>query len=425
MARRPHLALTDTAIKNAKPQDKDYYLNDGDGLQLLVTSAGGKRWHYRYRFEGKERAPYTMGRYPEVGLKDARKLHAKAREMLSNGIDPNQAKKEEKAAKEAATTNNFEAVAHEWLATWAADKAETHSRNVKSRLENYVFRWIGTRPVAEINAPEILECLRRVERIGFVEAAKRVKAVISQVMRYAIATGKRIERDPCPDLKGALQTRPAQHMPTLTKLADVAELMRKIGGYQETPRSSVVICAALKLSPLLFVRPGELISMRWADIDLDKAEWTYTVSKTKTEHHVPLSRQSVAILASLRELTGHTEWVFPHQFRHERHMSNESVNRALQAIGYDTKTEITAHGFRATARTLLAEQLHFPPEVIEHQLAHKVPDTLGRAYNRTKYLTQRKEMMQRWSDFLLTELPAMNFDESDDNLTVELETAKD
>ena len=392
------MSLTDTAVKNAKPKAKEYKLTDERAMHLLVKPSGGKLWRLAYRFEGKQKL-LAMGQYPEIGLKQARERRDEARKLLANGIDPSQARKEEKAAKGEASTNNFEAVAREWFASWAADKAESHSRNVKSRLENYVFPLIGARPVAEINAPEVLAVLRRLETMGFAESAHRVKTVISQVMRYAIATGKRIERDPCPDLKGALQTRPPRHMPTLTKPTDVAALLRAIDGYQATPHASIITCAALKLSPLLFVRPGELQAARWTDVDLDKAEWTYTASKTKTEHHVPLARQVVAILASLRNLTGGSEWVFP-SFRYGRHISNATVNKALQTIGYDTKTEITGHGFRAMARTMLAEQLHYPPEVIEHQLAHKVPDALGRAYNRTKFLKERWEMMQAWADYL-------------------------
>ena len=369
------MPLTDTAVKNLKPGGKMYRVADGKGLCVEVTPSGGRLWRYRYRFDAKANM-LALGKYPEITLKEARERRDAARKLLAHGIDPSEARREERAAQEAATINTFEAVAREWLGTWAADKAKSHSRNVKSRLENYAFPLIGARPVAEINVPEVLAVLRRLESMGFAESAHRVKTVISQVMRYAIATGRRIERDPCLDLKGALQTRPPKHMATLTRPADVAALLRAIEGYQTTPHASAITCAALKLSPLLFVRPGELQAAKWADIDLDKAEWTYTVSKTKTEHHVPLARQATAILASLRELTGGVEWVFP-SLRHGRHISNATINKALQTIGYDTKAEITGHGFRAMARTMLAEQLHYPPEVIEHQLAHKVPDTLG------------------------------------------------
>ena len=392
------MPLTETAIKNAKPKEKDYRLADEKGLFVLVTTAGGKLWRLKYRFEGKQKL-LALGKWPEITLKEARERRDEARKLLAYGIDPSEERKAEKAAREAEAVNNFEAVAREWFAKWSADKSATYAPKVISALEIYVFPWIGALPIAGIDAPTVLAVLRRIEERGYIERARRVKGDISQVMRYAIAIGRRIERDPCPDLKGALQTRQARHMATLTKPAEVAALLRAIDGYQATPHASVITCAALKLSPLLFVRPGELQAAKWADIDLDKAEWTYRVSKTRTEHHVPLARQSMAILAHLHQLTGNGEWIFP-SLRHGRHISNATINRALQAMGYDTKTEITGHGFRAMARTMLAEQLHYQPEVIEHQLAHKVPDTLGAAYNRTKYLAQRKEMMQAWADYL-------------------------
>ena len=392
------MPLTETTIKNAKPKEKDYRLADEKGLFVLVTTAGGKLWRLKYRFGGKQKL-LALGKYPEISLAEARERRDEARKQLAHDIDPGEARKEKRAALLAATVNTFQAVSTEWFGQWAADKAESHSRTVKGRLENFVFPLIGTRPVAEINAPEVLEVLRRVESKGLIESAHRVKTVISQVMRYAIATGRRVERDPCPDLKEALKARRVTHMATLTKPSDVGALLLAIDGYQETPHASAITCAALKLSPLLFVRPGELQAARWADIDLARQEWKYTVSKTKTEHLVPLARQAVEILASLSALTGDSEWVFP-SLRHGRHISNATINKALQTIGYDTKTEITGHGFRAMARTMLAEQLHYPPEVIEHQLAHRVPDTLGTAYNRTKYLEQRREMMQAWAEYL-------------------------
>ena len=392
------MPLTETVIKNAKPREKDYKLSDEKGMYLLVTKTGGKLWRLAYRFGGKQKL-LAMGRWPEISLKEARERRDEARKLLAHGIDPSQARKDERAAREAETMSSFEAVALEWFAKWSVDKAPTYAPKVISALKAHVFPWIGTRPIADINAPEILAVLQRIEERGFIERARRVKVDISQVMRYAIATGRRVDRDPCPDLKGALQTRQTRHMATLTKPAEVAALLRTIDGYQATPHASSVTCAALKLLPLLFCRPGELISMRWEDVGLDQNEWRYTTSKTKTEHHVPLAWQAAEILAVLRELTGHSEWVFP-SLRHGRHISNATINRALQTMGYDTKTEITGHGFRSMARTLLAERLGWSPEVIEHQLAHRVPDALGMAYNRTKYLEQRREMMQAWADYL-------------------------
>lgn len=391
------MPLTETAIKALKPRTKIYRVADSKGLCLEITPSGGKLWRYRYRHDDKAKM-LALGKYPEISLKEARERRDEARKQLAHGIDPSGARKEERAVEEARRATTVEAVAREWIETWRAGKAESHVRNVIARLENYVFPQIGAQPIAEVGAPEALRLLQRIQDMGFVENAHRVKSILSQVMRYAIVTG-RAERDPCQDLKGALQSPQTTHMAALTKPADVAGLLKAIDSYQATSHASSVTCAALKLAPLLFVRPSELIAMRWADIDLDKAEWAYTVGKTKTAHLVPLARQAVAILTTLQGLTVESGWVFP-SCRHGRHISNATINKALQTLGYDTKTEITAHGFRAMARTMLAERLGYPPEVIEHQLAHKVPDTLGTAYNRTKYLDQRREMMQAWADYL-------------------------
>jgi integrase len=248
--------------------------------------------------------------------------------------------------------------------------------------------------LADITAPMVLSVLRRIESRGVIDTAHRAKEHISMVMRYAIATG-RAERDPCPDLRGALRSVTPQHFPSLTSPAQVATLLRSIDAFQGT----YWVRAALALAPLVFVRPGELRTAKWDDIDLEKAEWCYTVSKTKTNHLVPLARQAVGILSDLRPLTGHHEYVFPGRDP-KKAISNATINAALTRMGYDTKTEMTGHGFRAMARTLLAEELHFPPEIIEHQLAHAVPDALGTAYNRTKFLKERKVMMQAWADYL-------------------------
>ena len=391
------MPLTETAIKNAKPKEKDYRLADEKGLFVLVTTAGGKLWRLKYRFEGKQKL-LALGKWPEISLKEARDRRDEARKLLAHEKDPGEVKKAEKTAEEMKRAATVEAVAREWFDNWRPGKAESHTRNVVARLENYVFPRIGTRPAAEINPPEVLRMLQRIQAMGYVENAHRIKSILSQIMRYAIVTG-RAERDPCQDLKGALQTPQVSHMPAKTDPADVAKLLQNIDAYKTWPKVSLITWAALKLLPLLFCRPGELIAMRWADVDLERAEWRYTVSKTKTGHHVHLARQAVEVLASLLPVTGHEQWVFQGT-RRGRHISNGTINRALQTMGYDTKTEITGHGFRAMARTLLAERLHFDPQVIEHQLAHKVSDTLGTAYNRTLFLPQRREMMQAWADYL-------------------------
>jgi len=404
--------LTALNIRNAKPKDKPYKLTDGKGLYLYISPNGTKTWRYRFELPPGSEKTYVIGEYPAISLEEARKKRAALREMVKDGVNPVEARRDKRQAiqeakKEAAeavkeveiaAASTFKAVAREWLEQWSADKAESHIRSVRARLDNYVFPVIGDEPVGEIGAPNILRILQRIQAEGFVENAHRVKSVISQVMRYAIVTG-RANRDPCPDLKGALQTPQVKHMAAPLEPADVAHLLREIDAYRNRPKVSFITWVALALTPLVFTRPGELQAARWRDIDLDRAEWKYTVSKTKTEHLVPLARQAVAILRELKELTGNGEWLFPGRAA-SRHISNGTVNRALQTMGFDTKTEITGHGFRAIARTLLAERLEFDPFVIEHQLAHKVPDTLGAAYNRTRYIEQRRKMMQAWADYL-------------------------
>ena len=274
--------------------------------------------------------------------------------------------------------------------TWAA----SHADKIINRLENDVFPWIGSKPIADIKPVELLAVIRRTESRGALDTAHRVKQNCGQVFRYAVATG-RAERDPSQDLRGAIPSAKKNHFASITDPMQVAELLRAIQAF----RGTFVVQSALRLSPLLFVRPGELRRAEWKDLDLDKAEWRYFVTKTKTEHSVPLAAQAVAMLRDLYALTGHGRYVFPGRDP-QKPMSDAAVNAALRRMGYDTKTEITGHGFRAMARTILAEELHQKPEVIEHQLAHKVPDTLGTAYNRTKFLKERREMMQLWADYL-------------------------
>ena len=389
------MKLTDINIKKAKPGIKTRKLSDGGGLFIQIEPTGGKLWRYKYRFEGKQKL-LALGKYPDVSLQEAREQHQEARKQLAQGIDPAASKKARKTAGAERAANSFEVVAREWFQMWKTDKAESHYRKVIGRLEKDVFPYIGSRPVADMSAPEVLTVIRRIESRGVCETARRVKENISQVMRYAIATG-RADRDPCPDLRGALKPATVKHMPTLTKPEEVAELLHAIDGY----KGGQVVRAALRLAPLVFVRPGELRAAKWADIDLDRAEWKFTTSKTKTEHLVPLSRQAVEILEDIHPLTGDGEYVFPN-VRPGRPISDATLNRALQTMGYDTANDICPHGFRAMARTLLAERLHFPAEVIEHQLAHKVPDALGTAYNRTKFLAERKTMMTAWADYLDT-----------------------
>ncbi len=386
------MPLSDPAIKKAKPADKSYKLADEKGLYLLVSHTG-KYWRMDYRFAGK-RKTLALGVYPDVSLASAREKRDNGRRLIANDIDPGELKKTAKAMRVERAANSFEAVAREWFAKHLADKAKTHRDKVISRLEKDIFPWLGGRPIAEIEPPEILAAVRRIEGRGALDTSHRVLQSCGQIFRYAVATG-RAKRDPTGDLRGALPPVKTTHLAAITDPKAVGELLRAVDGF----KGSFQVQCALRLAPMLFVRPGELRKAKWVDIDLEAAEWRYLVTKTKTEHIVPLASQTVAILRELQPLSGHREHVFPGR-EPQKPMSDAAINAALRRMGYDTKTEITGHGFRAMARTLLHEELGFAPEVIEHQLAHKVPDTLGAAYNRTKFLKRRKEMMQAWADYL-------------------------
>ncbi|MDR0234185.1 MAG: integrase arm-type DNA-binding domain-containing protein, partial [Zoogloeaceae bacterium] len=298
------MALSDAAIRGAKPKNKPYKMYDEKGLYLEVSPAGGKLWRLKYRFAEREKL-LALGRYPDVGLKEARERRDDARKLLANSQDPGELKKMQKAAIRASDANSFEAVAREWFGRWRMDKAESHAKKIIARLESDVFPWIGKTAVSGITAPLVLSVLRRIESKGAFDTAHRVKGNVSMVMRYAIATG-RAERDPCPDLKGALPPKRTKHFPAITNPDEVGELMRKIAGY----KGSHVVRAALKLAPLAFVRPVELRRALWRQIDMEKGEWAYTATKTGTPHIVPLSRQALAILEDLHPLTGHHEYVF-------------------------------------------------------------------------------------------------------------------
>lgn len=387
------MPLTDAAIRTAKPGEKPYKLADERGLFLLVNPNGAKWWRLKFRVEGKEKA-LSLGTYPDTSLKEARSKRDEARKQLAEGIDPSQQRKAIKAAREGVTANSFEVICREWLENKRSNIEEAQYKKALARLEKDVFPWMGSRPIAEITAPEVLAVLRRIDARGARYTAHKAKSEISQCFRYAIATG-RAERDPCPDLRGAIPAPKTENRPAITDPKAAGELLRAIDGFKGT----FVVRCALLLAPLLFVRPGELRKATWDGFDLDKGEWRYFINKTKTEHLVPLASQAVAILRELHALTGHGSHVFPGRDP-KRPMSDAAVNAALRRMGYDTKTEITGHGFRAMARTILHEELHIKPEVIEHQLAHQVSDALGTAYNRTKFLKDRKIMMQQWASYL-------------------------
>ena len=393
------MALTDVKVRNAKPKEKQYKLFDGDGLFLLVmppgkkTPNGSKCWRMKYRFGGKEKL-LALGTYPEVSLSDARDKRTEARRQIAAGIDPGEARKARKVANAEKAANTFEVVAREWYGKNEPVWSPTHAVMVISRLEKDVFPAIGNRPVSEIKAPDVLKMIQNIEARGVIETAYRIKIVCGQVFRYATATG-RAEGDPTAALKGALSKRRVKHHASITDPKEAAVLLRAIDGYQ----GGFVVRQALRLAPLVFVRPGELRKAEWAEIDLGNAEWNIPAEKMKMKqpHLVPLSKQAVEILRELQPVTGSGKYLFPG--RASKPMSENGINAALRYLGYDKDT-MTGHGFRAMARTILDEVLQVRIDFIEHQLAHAVKDPNGRAYNRTSHLAERRKMMQTWADYL-------------------------
>lgn len=385
--------LTATAVKQAKPQPKTYKLWDGGSLYLLVN-AKGKYWRYDYRFADK-RKTLAIGVYPAISLKAARKKHEEARDNLANGIDPNAHKQAKRAADQDALANSFEVIALEWLQKRGTKSQSTEQRQ-NSLLKNDLFPHIGKRPIADIKAPELLKALRRIESRGAIETAHRAKQLTGQIFRYAVATG-RAERDPSVDLKGALAQPTKTHFKAITEPNEIASLMVAIHNYQGSP----AVMAALKLSPLLFCRPGELRHLEWKEVKFKETRIELPAEKMKMKepHIIPLSTQAMEILEELHLITGRGRYVFPNARGASRPLSDNGVRTALRTLGY-TNEQISPHGFRAMARTILDEILNFPLDWIEHQLAHAVRDPNGRAYNRTKHLSQRQQMMQTWADYL-------------------------
>jgi integrase len=390
------MALTDTFVKNVRPTDKPAGVKypDGHGMYLLVKAAG-KYWRMDYRYTGK-RKTLALGVYPVVSLAKARQRRDKAREQLADGIDPGQAKHDDKQAKALVAAHTFAVVAQQWLKKTAANRAATTQEKVTSWLEKDVFPSLGKKPISTIGPRDVLATVQKMEARGAIDSAHRVKQICGQVFRYAVATGL-AERDVTADLKGALAAVPKAHYAAITEPMKVGELMRSIYAYTGHPYAT----AALKLSALVFVRPGELRSAEWAEINLDAAEWRIPGSKMKmgVDHIVPLSVQAVEILRAVHSLSGRGKYVFPSIRTRERCLSENTINAALRGMGY-SKDVMTAHGFRAMARTILDEVLGERVDLIEHQLAHAVKDPNGRAYNRTAHLPARRTMMQRWADYL-------------------------
>ena len=390
------MSLTDTAIRRAATKKKPYKIYDSGGLFLLITPSGGKWWRFKYRFNNKEKL-LSLGTYPDITLKAARDRRDLERRKLADKIDPGINRKAVKAAWVDSQANSFEVVAREWMDKQSAIWSPSNTNKIKRHLELNIFPWLGQRPIADILAPELLTNLRRMEARGAVGAAHRVMQTCGQIFRYAIATGRAM-RDPAADLRGALQPMPKEkHRAAVTDPEAIGPLLRALHDYH----GSIIVRCALRLAPLTFVRPGELRKAEWKEINFDKNEWNIPAERMKMgePHLVPLSRQSVAVLRELYPMTGRGVYLFPSPRSNLRPMSDNAVLSALRRMGIG-KDEMSGHGFRAMARTVLDEVLHVRPDYIEHQLAHAVRDPNGRAYNRTAHLPERRKMMQDWADYL-------------------------
>lgn len=395
------MALTDTFVKNTKHTGSptgDKHA-DGGGMYLLIKAAG-KYWRLDYRYAGK-RNTLTFGVYPAVSLAKARQRREKARELLADGVDPKIAQAEEKQAKAAAAANTFEAIAREWHVTKVSGWSTVHADTTMERMEKNIFPWLGTRPLTEIEAPEVLATLRRIEARGAIDTTHRIKSIVSTVFRYAIATGRAV-RNPAADVGVALKTTVKGHHPAITEPKRFAQMMRDIYAYS----GSNITRAAVQIHALTFQRPNEIRDMEWSEVDLDAEVWIVPAARMKGDlerkahgdaHTVPLSAQAVAVLKDLRPLTGHGVKVFPSERGGGRSISENTARQALRSMGY---LDHVPHGFRASARTLIREALRYDREVIERQLSHGSDEELGGAYDRTKFLAERAKMMQMWGDYL-------------------------
>lgn len=388
------MVLSDVGIRKAQPQDKQYKMTDGQGLYLLVTAKGGKYWRFDYRYDGK-RKTLAIGTYPDVSLKLARDKRSDARKLLAEGIDPNEFKKSLKRARMEASENSFEHVAREWLHKFSAKWSDEHTQRLTRRFEKDVFPYIGKKPVSQIDAPELLRVIRRIESRGALDTAHRALQNCGQVFRYAVATG-RATQDPSGALSGALPPVRKKHHASITDTKKIGGLLRAIDGYE----GQFVTRCALQFIPYSFVRPKELRHAEWIEIDFDEAEWRIPAEKMKMRdtHIVPLSTQAMAILNELKPLTGTGKYIFPSLRSSDRPMSENTINAALRRMGFG-KDEMTGHGFRSMASTLLNEQ-GWKRDAIERQLAHSERDDVRAAYNYAEYLPERRKMMQAWADYL-------------------------
>jgi integrase len=401
----PRLAgpLTDVEIRNSKPRNNNYDLSDGSGLSLEVPSSGTKRWRFRYRYFSVEKQ-ISLGVYPSVSLKRARELRNDAKELLANEIDPSRDRKMKKLAQKHRIATTFEVVARECLKKYSLVWGEDYLKTITEGLEKNIFPYIGSRPISEVSELELLDALRRIEARGSVATAHRTLDTCGQILRYGVASGRQV-RDFSGDLKEALILPKGKHRAAITKPNELMGLLHKL----DRSQSTFVVRSALQLALLVFVRPIELRVAKWADIDFHKKVWTFKKSKRQDSSRrqfpdddfliVPLSRQSLDILRKLRKLTAHGIFIFPGQKRKANYIGSNTINSAMHSVGIK-KEDMSFHGFRATARTILAEVLLIPKDIIELQLGHIVRDSNGRAYNRTEFLLQRRLMMQMWADYL-------------------------
>jgi len=400
---------TDVVFRTAKPKKKPYLIADGDGLCLQISPDGVKRWLFRYRFDGKERKISLKNNlYPSMSAKLARAGAEQFREMIARGEDPGRVRKVAKAQERIAATEarmmqkaqvtTFKLVADEWIERHMASRADVTKKNARLRLERHVYPWIGERPIAEITAAELLTMVERIAKEGKLDSAHRLLRRCGQVFRYAVVT-QRAVRDVASDLKGAIAPAVAGHRAAIIDPKEFGILLRDLDTYQGWISTQY----ALRLLPLVFTRPGELRLAEWTEFDFERNVWDIPVGrmKMKNPHTVPLSRQVLVLLEELQRYTGEGRFLFPSPRQKEKPISNMAMLSGLRRLGYGTE-EVSAHGFRASARTLLAERLEVNPAYIEAQLAHKVADSLGTAYNRTQFLDARKDMMQTWADYLDT-----------------------
>ncbi|WP_321404782.1 tyrosine-type recombinase/integrase [Maridesulfovibrio sp.] len=387
------MAITDAKIKAAKSTDKEQTLNDGEGLYLVISPNGRKWWRFRYQMNGK-RTMLSLGTYPYITLQEARIKRGELKSQIAKGIDPSRKRKEDQ--RKSGATEAFEAISREWFGKQVSGWSERHAKTTMERMEKNIFPFIGNRPISELGVQDMLSVTQRCEKRGAVETARRIRQIMSQVFRYAVAAG-RAERDPAADIKGTIPSaRKVKHFPSITDPKKIGPLLRAIDEFSGT----LVVHCALRIAPLVFVRPGELRAAEWSEIDFDSCEWRIPEEKMKggAVHIVPLSCQAIDILKEVYQLTGPYGYIFPSIRTTTRPMSENTINVSLRRIGYD-KTEMTGHGFRSMASTLLNEH-GWNKDAIERQLAHTPKDKVRASYNYAEHLPERRKMMQAWADYL-------------------------